>query len=110
MKKTAVLFLVFWSLSAGPALHAAQERSGKLVLTLDECLDMALRQNPFHLGAQEREGQAQALVREAAAKFFPSLNAQGTNNLVEKLFYLEFPSSCLSPHHFISRPQARSIA
>ncbi len=92
MKKTAVLLLIFLSLSTGSALYPSQEQAGKLVLNLEECLDMALRQNPFHLGAQEREDQARALVREAAAQFFPSLNAQGTDNLVEKLFFLEFPS------------------
>jgi outer membrane protein TolC len=53
---------------------------------------MALERNPFHLGAREKEAQARALVREAAAGFFPSLNAQGTDTLAEKLFVLEFPS------------------
>jgi outer membrane protein TolC len=31
-------------------------------------------------------------VREAAAQFFPTLNAQGLQNLDEKVFVLEFPS------------------
>jgi outer membrane protein TolC len=53
---------------------------------------MALSQNPFHLAAQEKIAQARAQVRQAASGFLPSLNAQGTDTLDEKLFVLEFPS------------------
>jgi len=53
---------------------------------------MALRQNPFHLATQEQIGQAQAQVRQATAGFLPTLNAQATDTLDEKLFVLEFPS------------------
>ncbi len=91
MKRIVVLVLViFWV--AGLQTALAQEQSGALTLTLEECLEMALEQNPFYLGAKEKEAQAQALVREAASGFFPSLNLQGTDTLDEKLFVLEFPS------------------
>jgi outer membrane protein TolC len=53
---------------------------------------LALSQNPFYLASQERIDAAQARVRQAAAQFFPSLSAQGQQNLDEKVFVLEFPS------------------
>jgi len=64
----------------------------KLILTLSDSIDMALTQNPFHLATEKREDTAEAQVREARAGFFPSLNAQGTATLDEKVFELEFPS------------------
>jgi outer membrane protein TolC len=89
MKKTSALIaalLVF--LGSGPALPAQE----KITLTLEKCLDLALSQNPFYLASRERVDAAQARVRQAAAQFFPSLSAQGQQNLDEKVFILEFPS------------------
>lgn len=63
----------------------------KVILTLDESIRLALSQNPYHLAAEERVETARAQVREAAAGFLPSLNAQGLHTLDEKLFELEFP-------------------
>jgi len=74
--------------AAGSAVAAPE----KTVLTLEACLDLALLRNPQHLAVIERETAAEMQVREAAARFFPSLNAQGTHILDEKLFTLEFPS------------------
>ena len=63
----------------------------KITLTLEESIRLALSQNPYHLAAEERVETAKAQVREAAAGFFPALNAQGLHTLDEKLFELEFP-------------------
>jgi outer membrane protein len=63
----------------------------KITLTLDDTIRMALSQNPYHLASEERVEAAKAMVREAAANFFPSLNAQGMHTLDEKVFSLEFP-------------------
>lgn len=63
----------------------------KMILTLEESIRLALSQNPYHLAAEERVETARAQVREAAAGFLPSLNAQGLHTLDEKLFELEFP-------------------
>jgi len=63
----------------------------KMTLTLEESIRLALFQNPYHLAAEERVETARAQVREAAAGFLPSLNAQGLHTLDEKLFELEFP-------------------
>jgi len=94
MKKTVwpflILFLTVW---LGPVSAAQEEQStGPLTVTLDQAIDMALGQNPFHRAALETEDQARARVRGATAKFFPSLNGQGTSTLAEKLMILEFPS------------------
>jgi len=64
----------------------------KLVLTLDDCLNLALTRNPYYLAVREKEAAARAQVRQAASRFFPSLNGQGTDILDEKVFTLEFPS------------------
>ncbi|MFQ6037115.1 MAG: TolC family protein [Candidatus Aminicenantales bacterium] len=71
------------------SLGFSQER---LVLTLDESVQLALAQNPYHLATEERVDAAYSRVREAAAGFLPSLNAQGLHTLDEKVFELEFPS------------------
>jgi outer membrane protein len=63
-----------------------------LTLTLEESIRLALAQNPNYLASGEKVETARAQVREAAASFFPSLNAQGLQTLDEKLFVLEFPS------------------
>jgi outer membrane protein TolC len=91
MRKTAALLVALTLLALGPAVFA-QESPQAIVLTLDEALALALRQNPFHLATQEQIGQAQAQVRQATAGFLPTLNAQATDTLDEKLFVLEFPS------------------
>lgn len=92
MKKTAVALIVLTLAVLGPAGLAAQEAGPGLVLTLEEAIDLALGQNPFHLATREQENQARAGVRQARAGFFPTLNAQGTDTVAEKLFTLEFPS------------------
>jgi outer membrane protein TolC len=89
MKKTSALVAALLIiLGSGPA-SSAQE---KITLSLEKCISLALSQNPFYLAAQERTDAAQARVRQAAAQFFPSLTAQGLQNLDEKVFVLEFPS------------------
>jgi outer membrane protein TolC len=92
MKTTAVLLFGLWAAVIGPAALRAQEAPETLTLTLEDAIEMALRQNPSYLGTLEREGQARGAVREAASRFLPSLNFQGTSTLDEKLFVLEFPS------------------
>lgn len=82
-------FMVFLiaAVSAG-----ASNVPDKTVMTLEDCLELALVRNPHHLAVRERKIAAGMQVREAASRFFPSLSAQGTHILDEKLFTLEFPS------------------
>jgi outer membrane protein TolC len=75
----------------GPAVFA-QDPGQPIILTIDDAIALALEQNPYHLAAQEGIAQARAGVRQAVAGFLPTLNAQGTDTLDEKLFVLEFPS------------------
>ena len=92
MRKTAALLIALTLAALGPAALAAQETKPTLVLTLDDAVALALRQNPFYLATQEKVNQARSQVRQAVAGFLPTLNAQGTDTLDEKLFTLEFPS------------------
>lgn len=88
MKKRRNFFLVVMLMLGTVRFSFPQE---KIILTLEESIRLALSQNPNHLAAEERVETARAQVREAAAGFFPSLNAQGLHTLDEKLFELEFP-------------------
>ena len=93
MRKTAVTLVLLSILAGlGSAVLAAQEPPATVTVTLDEAIAMALLQNPFYLATQEKVAQAKAQVRQAASGFLPTLNAQGTDTLDEKLFVLEFPS------------------
>ncbi|MGD8535573.1 MAG: TolC family protein [Candidatus Aminicenantes bacterium] len=88
MKKGRTILLVVLLILWAVRFSFPQE---KITLTLEESIRLALSQNPYHLAAEERVETARAQVREAAAGFFPSLNAQGLHTLDEKLFELEFP-------------------
>ncbi|MGB8958686.1 MAG: TolC family protein [Candidatus Aminicenantales bacterium] len=92
MRRTAGWLIIVMLAALGPASLAAQESPTALVLTLDEAVAMALRQNPLFLATQEQEQQAKFQVRSAVSRFLPTLDAQGLNTLDEKLFTLEFPS------------------
>lgn len=87
MKKAGIILLVF-AVGLG-GLSFAQE---KIVLTLEDSLKLALRQNPFYLAEKAKEDQASAMVREAFAGFLPSLTAQGTHILDKKVLTVEMPS------------------
>jgi len=86
-KGIVILILVLAAASAGPA--SAQE---KLVLTLEESLRLARLQNPALLAETAKEDQASAVVSQALANFFPSINAQGTDVLDKKVFSVTIPS------------------
>ena len=92
MRTTAVALIALALAAAGGPPAAAQEAKPALVLTIDEAIDLAIRQNPFHMATREQENQARAGVRQARAGFLPTFNAQGTDNLAEKVFSLPFPS------------------
>ncbi len=89
MKKTGKIFLIIWVLFSMGKFSFSQE---EMTLTLEDSIHLALSQNPYHLAAGERVKAAKSKIREAAAGFLPSLNAQGLTTLDEKLFELEFPS------------------
>lgn len=89
MKKNVATFIAWLLLlAAGP--HAYSQE--KLTLTLEKSISLALSQNPFYLASQDRVEASQSRLRQAAAQFFPSLEASALQNLDEKVFVLEFPS------------------
>lgn len=89
MQKAGKILIIICLISFTGRLSFTQER---LTLTLEDSIRLALSQNPYHLAAEERVEAAKSKIREAAANFFPSLNAQGLNTLDEKVFELELPS------------------
>jgi outer membrane protein TolC len=89
MSKAAKFLIMIGWVCCVVSLGSAQE---KLRLTLEESVDLALKQNPQHLATAQRVDAAQSGVREAVAAFFPSLNGQGLTTLDEKVMELEFPS------------------
>ena len=93
MKRTALTILA-WLLVWAPGRpgFAQDAPPEKITLTLEKSISLALSQNPSYLASQERVGAAASRVRQAAAQFFPSLDAIGTTNLDRKVFTLEFPS------------------
>lgn len=92
MTKNAAIILFSWMLIGGPSALPGQESGGTVVLTLEAAVDLALRQNPFFMATREKESQAAEGVKQAFSRFLPALSGQYTQNLAEKLFYLEFPS------------------
>jgi outer membrane protein len=84
--KTALIL----TLSLG--LQAFSFSQEKITLTLEECIRLALLQNPFFEAEKAKEEQASYYVREAISKFLPSLNAQGMDVLDKKAFSLDVPS------------------
>ncbi|MBC7350599.1 MAG: TolC family protein [Candidatus Aminicenantes bacterium] len=87
-----LFILTIFLVLAGLNLSAQETVEGKLQLTLDDCLKLALEQNPFYLSTLEKENEARAQVHQAAAGFLPSINAQGTDILDKKVFTVEIPS------------------
>jgi outer membrane protein len=93
MKHTALTILVGFLVWAPGSTALAQESPAeKITLTLEKSIDLALSQNPSYLASQERVDAAQSRVRQAAAQFFPSLDAIGQTSLDRKAFSIEFPS------------------
>ncbi len=89
MKKIVHIFFLLLLMIGQGIVSFAEE---KLVLTLEESINIALSQNPYHLASEKRIDMARAKLREAVANFFPTLNAQSQHTLDEKLFELIFPS------------------
>ncbi len=91
MKRMILALLAALTLAAGTGFASPEEKT-PLVLSLDDCLRLALERNPAYLAARETEPGARARRNEAAAQFFPSLDAQGTNIVSKKPFEIVFPS------------------
>ncbi|MFQ6081807.1 MAG: TolC family protein [Candidatus Aminicenantia bacterium] len=86
IRKIVLLLAIFSLLSS---TSVAQE---KLNLTLEQSIDLALKQNPYYLASRERVEAAKAELTEARSGFFPKLELRGAHTVKEKLFELEMPS------------------
>jgi outer membrane protein len=89
MKNARVMILAMVLSSVAPALLSSQ---GKISLTLDECLRLALLHDPFLQAERAKEDQASYTIREAFSKFLPNLNAAATDVLDKKPLPLEIPA------------------
>lgn len=66
-----------------PSANPAAAASSGPVFTLDECIDLALRQNPDVLVAKKRVEEAAGGVIEARAGYLPSVTASGEYKAIE---------------------------
>ena len=89
MKNVRKAVVILALILAWPWISYSQE---KMTLTLDDCIRLALRQNPFYLSEKAKEEDAGYRVKEAISNFFPSLNAQATDVLDKKVFTVQFPA------------------
>ena len=95
MKQTIVLFLVFFSLLAASAgaqekgVSPAPDLAAVKVLDLETAQKIALAGNPDMAAAMSRVEQARERIRQAAAAWWPSLDAgfSGTRTRLAKNFY-----------------------
>ncbi len=89
MKNAGKMILIL-ALSLG--LQTFSFSQEKITLTLEECIRLALLQNPFYDAEKAKEEQAAFDVREAISRFLPSVNVQGMDVLDKKPFSMRFPS------------------
>lgn len=62
-------------------------------LSLPDCIDLALKQNPSVLRAQEELRRTRGLIVEARAPALPQLTANGSYRRIERKFIDSFPGS-----------------
>ncbi len=86
-----LLILLVFMIAGWLQLPAQETSVEKLELSLEDCLKLALERNPYFLATLEKEDEARAQVNRAAAGFFPTINAQGTDILDKKVFTVEIP-------------------
>lgn len=66
-------------------------------LSLADCIDLALKQNPSVLKAKEELRRTHGLIVEARAPALPQLNANGSYRRIERKFIDSFPGSAAGP-------------
>ncbi|MDI6845974.1 MAG: TolC family protein [Candidatus Saccharicenans sp.] len=86
-----LLILLVFMIAGWLQLPAQETSVEKLELSLEDCLKLALERNPYFLASLEKEDEARAQVNRAAAGFFPTITAQGTDILDKKVFTVEIP-------------------
>lgn len=81
-------------LAALPAIHAADSPASSAPgLTLQDCLDLALKQNPSVLKAREEIRRTQGVIVEARAQAIPQVTASGNYSRIDKNAIDSFPGT-----------------
>lgn len=79
-------------LATAPAVPAADTPSPQ-TLTLQDCLDLALKQNPAILKAKEEIRRTQGIIVETRAQAIPQVAASGQYRLIDENAIDSFPGS-----------------
>jgi TolC family type I secretion outer membrane protein len=82
---------VFFSVT--PNINAAGPAVLPESMTLQDCIDLALRQNPSILKAQEEIRRTHGVIVEARAQAIPQINATGTAQVIDRHTIDSFPGS-----------------
>jgi TolC family type I secretion outer membrane protein len=80
-----------------PNLHAAGSAAPPETMTLQDCIDLALRQNPTILKAQEEIRRTHGVIVEARAPAIPQINASGSYQRIDRNAIDAFPLSTNAP-------------
>lgn len=80
-------------LSVAPTTRAAGPAAPPETMTLQDCIDLALRQNPSILKAQEEIRRTRGVIVEARAPAIPQITASGTSQLIDRHTINTFPGS-----------------
>src|SRR5207249_10489192 len=91
-------------LLASAALVQAQSNEAPRELTLAQCLDLALKQNPAILRAQQEIRRTHGLIVEARAEALPHLTASGNYTQIDpdSIDRFTFRSPALGPSNTFS--------
>lgn len=88
MKKTLIIFILM-AFTILPAAEPERE-PGKLELTIDKAIELALENNKNYLASKEGVKRYKHKLRQQLG-FLPSVTLQGTRNVDEKLMEIEIP-------------------
>lgn len=88
------------------AAAAAAWSQDKLVLTLEDCIRLALEQNPIYLAEKTKEDGASSMVRQAMAGFFPASTPRPRTFSIKN----SFPSNCRRSFPACRRRRSSSIS
>jgi len=78
---------------AVPAMRAAVPTAPPATLTLQDCLDLALKQNPAILKAQEEIRRTHGVIMEARSPALPQITASGEYRRVDRNSIDSFPGT-----------------
>jgi TolC family type I secretion outer membrane protein len=94
MNQNLCILIAAGLLAALPSIHAADSpASAAPSLTLTDCLDLALKQNPSVLKAREEIRRTKGVIVEARAPAIPQVNASGNYSRIDRNAIDSFPGT-----------------